>query len=145
MGVFRKFPRTFWVANTIELFERWAWYGFFMLFANYLTGSSDMGGLEFTQSQKGILMGVGTGILYFLPVLTGAIADRYGYKKVLALAFVIYTSAFILLPCSPRSREYSSCTFTWLWVPPCSNRSSLPRLPRPQRMKQPPLGSASTT
>ena len=31
MGVFRKFPRTFWVANTIELFERWAWYGFFML------------------------------------------------------------------------------------------------------------------
>ena len=24
MGVFRKFPRTFWVANTIELFERWA-------------------------------------------------------------------------------------------------------------------------
>ena len=98
MGVFRKFPRTFWVANTIELFERWAWYGFFMLFANYLTGSSDMGGLEFTQSQKGVLMGVGTGILYFLPVLTGAIADRYGYKKVLALAFVIYTSAFILLP-----------------------------------------------
>ena len=43
-------------------------------------------------------MGVGTGILYFLPVLTRAIADRYGYKKVLALAFVIYTSAFVLLP-----------------------------------------------
>ncbi|WP_293714007.1 MFS transporter [uncultured Parabacteroides sp.] len=98
MGVFTNFPRTFWVANLIELFERWAWYGFFMLFANYLTGSSDAGGLEFSQSQKGLLMGVGTGILYFLPVLTGAIADRYGYKKVLYLAFLIYTSAFILLP-----------------------------------------------
>lgn len=98
MSVFSKFPRTFWVANFIELFERWAWYGFFMLFANYLTGSSDAGGLEFSQSQKGLLMGVGTGILYFLPVLTGAIADRYGYKKVLLLAFLIYTSAFILLP-----------------------------------------------
>lgn len=98
MNVFRSFPRTFWVANVIELFERWAWYGFFMLFANYLTGSSDAGGLEFSQSQKGLLMGVGTGILYFLPVLTGAIADRYGYKKVLYLAFLIYTSAFILLP-----------------------------------------------
>lgn len=97
-SVFRKFPRTFWVANVIELFERWAWYGFFMLFANYLTGSSDLGGLEFTQAQKGTIMGVGTGILYFLPVLTGAIADRYGYKRVLFLAFVIYTSAFILLP-----------------------------------------------
>ena len=98
MSVFSSFPRTFWVANVIELFERWAWYGFFMLFANYLTGSSDVGGLEFSQSQKGLLMGVGTGILYFLPVLTGAIADRYGYKKVLFLAFLIYTSAFILLP-----------------------------------------------
>ncbi|MDL2221453.1 MFS transporter [Parabacteroides sp. OttesenSCG-928-N08] len=98
MGVFSKFPRTFWVANVIELLERWAWYGFFMLFANYLTGSSDLGGLEFSQSQKGIIMGVGTGILYFLPVLTGAIADRYGYKRMLFLAFIIYTSAFILLP-----------------------------------------------
>jgi len=96
--VFKKFPRTFWVANTIELFERWAWYGFFMLFANYLTRSSDIGGLEFTQSQKGMIMGIGTGILYFLPVITGAIADKFGYKRVLALAFVIYTSAFILLP-----------------------------------------------
>ncbi|MFA6768633.1 MAG: MFS transporter, partial [Parabacteroides sp.] len=94
----KSFPRTFWVANGIELFERWAWYGFFMLFANYLTGSSDAGGLEFSQAQKGILMGVGTGILYFLPVLTGAIADRYGYKKVLFLAFLVYISAFILLP-----------------------------------------------
>ncbi|MCD8176398.1 MAG: MFS transporter [Tannerellaceae bacterium] len=98
MSFYSKFPRTFWVANAIELVERWAWYGFFMLFANYLTGSSDMGGLEFSQSQKGTIMGVGTGILYFLPVLTGAIADRYGYKKVLTLSFVIYTSAFILLP-----------------------------------------------
>lgn len=98
MSIFRQFPRTFWVANTIELFERWAWYGFFMLFANYLTGSSDAGGLEFTQNQKGILMGVGTGILYFLPVLTGAIADRYGYRKILFISFIIYFSAFLLLP-----------------------------------------------
>ena len=85
--VFNKFPKTFWVANTIELFERWAWYGFFMLFANYLTRSSDMGGLEFSQAQKGMIMGIGTGILYFLPVITGAIADKFGYKKVLAIAF----------------------------------------------------------
>ena len=95
---FKSFPRTFWVANTFELFERWAWYGFFMLFANYLTSSSDVGGLEFSQSQKGWIMGIGTGILYFLPVITGSIADKYGYKKVLIISFSIYTSAFIFLP-----------------------------------------------
>ena len=108
MSVFSKFPRTFWIANTIELFERWAWYGFFMLFANYLTGSSDIGGLEFSQEDKGMIMGVGTGILYFLPVLTGAIADRYGYKKVLALSFIIYASAFVLLP------QFSSFTAVFI-------------------------------
>jgi dipeptide/tripeptide permease len=95
---FKNFSRTFWVANVIELFERFAWYGFFMLFANYLTNSSDLGGLEFSQSQKGLIMGIGTGILYLLPVLTGAIADRYGYKKVLAIAFLVYVSAFALFP-----------------------------------------------
>jgi MFS family permease len=30
--------------------------------------------------------------------MTGAIADKYGYKKVLFLAFAIYVSAFIMLP-----------------------------------------------
>jgi len=98
MSIFKTFPRTFWVANTIELFERWAWYGFFMLFANYLTESSDLRGLEFSQTQKGMIMGIGTGILYFLPVITGSIADKYGYKRMLSIAFVIYTSAFLLLP-----------------------------------------------
>lgn len=82
----------------MELFERFAWYGFFMLFANYLTKSSDIGGLEFSQNQKGLIMGIGTGILYFLPVITGAIADKWGYKKVLILSFFIYVSAFILMP-----------------------------------------------
>jgi dipeptide/tripeptide permease len=98
LSTIKKFPRTFWIANTIELFERWAWYGFFMLFANYLTGSVEEGGLQFSQAQKGIIMGVGTGILYFLPVITGAIADKFGYRRVLAIAFVVYASAFVLLP-----------------------------------------------
>ncbi len=97
-GILKQYKQTFWVANTIELFERMAWYGFFFLFANYLTKSTELGGLEFTQTQKGMIMGIGTGILYFLPIITGAIADRYGYKKVLILAFTIYVSAFLLFP-----------------------------------------------
>ncbi|MBG7628981.1 MAG: hypothetical protein IZT56_00975, partial [Bacteroidetes bacterium] len=41
--VFKKFPRAFWVANTMELFERWAWYGLFAVLALYLTNSTDDG------------------------------------------------------------------------------------------------------
>ena len=98
IGILKQYKSTFWVANSIELIERMAWYGFFSLFANYLTKSTDLGGLEFTQSQKGMIMGIGTGILYFLPIITGAIADRFGYKKVLVLAFSVYVSAFLAFP-----------------------------------------------
>jgi len=110
---FKKFPRVFWVANTIELFERWAWYGFFMLFANYLTSSVDMGGLELSQVQKGLIMGVGTGILYFLPVITGSIADRFGYKRVLVVAFIIYTTAFIAMP---MFKSFAGVFFIYLYL-----------------------------
>jgi len=101
--ILKKYPGTFWVANIMELFERWAWYGMFMLFALYLTGSTDSGALGFSQAQKGLLMGSVVGFLYFLPVFTGAIADRVGYKKVLIIAYILMTTSYFLLG---RVKEY---------------------------------------
>ena len=37
MSVLRKFPATFWVANTMEIFERMAWYGWFAVASLYMT------------------------------------------------------------------------------------------------------------
>ena len=113
VSIFKRFPRTFWVANSIELFERWAWYGFFMLFANYITGSADIGGLEMEPWQSGIIMGVGTGILYFLPVITGSISDRYGFKNVLIIAFIVYISAFIAIP---HFKSFFGVFFIYLYL-----------------------------
>jgi len=96
-NVFTKFPKVFWVANTMELFERWAWYGLFAVLALYLTKSTDEGALGFTQSQKGSIMGTVTAILYFLPLITGALADRVGYKKILIIAFLILSSGYLLM------------------------------------------------
>ncbi len=42
-------------------------------------------------------MGTGTMLLYFLPLLTGAISDRIGYKKVLILSFTMYIGGYIML------------------------------------------------
>lgn len=92
-----RFPRTFWAANSLELFERWAYYGVFNLLALYLTGSQDTGALGFSQMEKGLIMGIVNAILYFLPVITGSIADRFGYKKVLIIAFVILSSGYYLM------------------------------------------------
>ncbi|MCB8994272.1 MAG: MFS transporter [Bacteroidales bacterium] len=91
---FRSFPSTFWAANTLELFERLAYYGIFNLLALYLTNSPETGALGFTQIQKGMIMGIVNAILYFLPVLTGAIADKFGYKKVLIIAFLILSTGY---------------------------------------------------
>jgi len=93
----KSFPRTFWTANTLELFERWAYYGIFNLLALYLTNSPETGALGFTQVQKGLIMGIVNAILYFLPIITGSIADRFGYKKVLIVAFAILSSGYYLM------------------------------------------------
>lgn len=90
-------PKTFWAANTLELFERWAYYGLFNLLAIYLTNSTETGALGFTQVEKGMLMGIVNAILYFLPVITGSIADKFGYKKVLLVAFVILSSGYYVM------------------------------------------------
>lgn len=92
-----RFPRTFWIANVMELFERWAWYGIFIILAIYLTGSTDEGALGFTQIQKGYLMGTVVGILYILPTITGAIADKFGYKRILILSYLILASGYFLM------------------------------------------------
>jgi len=95
--VVKKFPKTFWVANTMEIMERWAWYGLFAVLALYLTGSTDTGALGFSMSQKGMMMGTVTSLLYMLPLITGAIADRFGYKKVLLIAFTILSTGYFMM------------------------------------------------
>lgn len=69
--------------------ERWAWYGIYTLLGLYLVGSTDTGGLGFDHIQKGSIMGGIVGILYFLPLFFGVIADRIGYKLSLIISFVI--------------------------------------------------------
>ncbi|MBE0675200.1 MAG: MFS transporter, partial [Bacteroidales bacterium] len=95
--VLKKFPKVFWISNIMELFERWAWYGFYNAFALYLTLSKDTGALGFTQGQKGIIMGTGTMLLYFLPIITGALADRFGFRKMLILSFTMYIAGYFMV------------------------------------------------
>jgi dipeptide/tripeptide permease len=97
VSVLKQFPRTFWVANTVELLERWSWYGLFVVLALYLTSSKDTGALGFTQIQKGSMMGTISAMVYFLPIFTGAVADKIGYKISLLLAFSLYFSGFLLM------------------------------------------------
>jgi MFS family permease len=91
------FSGTFYVANTMEIFERLAWYGFFTLSSLYMTSPSAQGGLGFSDQERGFLQGMIPFLLYLFPVLTGAIADRYGYRRMFILSFAIMSPAYFLL------------------------------------------------
>lgn len=93
----KSFNKTFWVASAMELFERWAWYGFFGLFGLYLVASTDEGGLGFNHIEKGSIMGNITAILYLLPVFFGVIADRIGYKLSLTISYIVMIAGYYLM------------------------------------------------
>ena len=93
----KDFPQTFWIANTMEIFERMAWYGFFAVSSLYITGAVSEGGLGFTDEDRGVLQGVVTFFLYLFPVVSGALADRYGFKKMLFASFVVLVPAYYFL------------------------------------------------
>jgi dipeptide/tripeptide permease len=81
----------------MEIFERMAWYGFFAVSSLYITGAVSDGGLGFSDEDRGVLQGVVTFFLYLFPVVSGALADRYGFKKMLYAAFSVLVPAYYML------------------------------------------------
>lgn len=90
----RSFPRNFYTVIVMEFFERGSYYGVMSVLSVYLAMSTSDGGLGFSKEGIGAIKSTITPLLYFLPILAGAIADRYGYKKVLSLAFVLMSSGY---------------------------------------------------
>jgi dipeptide/tripeptide permease len=95
-GLLRSFPSVFWVANVMELFERAAYYGMNSVLAIYLTNSIAEGGLGFSEQSVGFLQGLIYAFTYILPILGGALADRYGYRRMLMVAFSLLTAGYFL-------------------------------------------------
>ena len=93
----KSYPAQFWVANTMEIFERMSWYGWFTVMALYVTGSVATGGLGFSTETRGALQAIVPFFLYLLPVFTGAIADRYGFKKSFIVAYAAMIVAYYML------------------------------------------------
>ncbi len=94
VNVFRDFPRSFWVANVMELFERAAYYGLNSVLAVYLTLEVAEGGLGATEQAVGFLQGIVYALTYVLPIVGGALADRYGYRRLLIVAFCFLASGY---------------------------------------------------
>lgn len=86
-----KFPGVFWSANTIELFERGAYYAMASFVVLYL---GQMGlGSYWPSTLNGFLWT----LVYFLPILSGTIADHVGFRASLLTAFVMLGAGYFLM------------------------------------------------
>ena len=86
------FQRPFWVANITEMFERLAYYATFSVLAIYLHET-----LQFSEAQAGDLIGYFSAVVWFLPILGGTLADWLGFRKSLALAYLVLGVGYFLL------------------------------------------------
>jgi len=86
---YRGFGKTYWSSITAEIFERCAWYGFFSVASVFLVGPVSEGALGLDHVQKGMVVGIVPFGVYLLPLVTGTIGDKIGYKKMLMASFVV--------------------------------------------------------
>ncbi len=85
------FPPVFWIANSIEILERFAYYGIYMGFSIYF------GMLGFKTEQLGIIQGLFLAVSYSIPIFSGTFADRFGFKKMLLISYLAYLPSILLL------------------------------------------------
>jgi dipeptide/tripeptide permease len=86
------FDRPFWVANISELFERLSYYAVFASLVRYLHEV-----LNFPTERAADLTGLFGGLVWFLAIFGGAIADRLGFRRALSLAYLILAGSYFLL------------------------------------------------
>jgi dipeptide/tripeptide permease len=85
------FNLNFWIANTLELFERLAFYGSKAVLSIFLATKVGL------NEDAGALAGFFSGVIYSLPIVAGVLVDRYGFKKTLMSCFAIFSVGYFLI------------------------------------------------
>lgn len=90
-------PRSFWMCCTMEMWERLAYYGVRVVMPIYIAQASEPGGLHFTMAQKGTIYSWWALIQSLLPMITGGLADRYGYKRTIFITIWLKIAGYLLM------------------------------------------------
>ncbi len=92
-GLKSGFSKAFWIANTLELFERFAYYASKAVLAVYIADGIGLGPVS-----AGLLAGsVFNTLLYLLPPLAGTVVDRFGFRRSLMACFAIFSAGYFLI------------------------------------------------
>ena len=101
------FPPVFWVANLIEVLERFSYYGIYFGFGIYMTS------LGYSRDQLGFIQSLFLLLSYCIPVISGSFADRYGFKPMLIVSYLAYLPSILLLI---LTKSFSGIALTMLAI-----------------------------
>jgi dipeptide/tripeptide permease len=87
------FTRSFWVANTLELFERFSYYASKAVLAVYLAEYLGLGPVTATFYAGSVF----NTLIYFLPALAGTVVDRFGFRRSLMACFSIFSVGYLIV------------------------------------------------
>lgn len=93
----KAFGSSYWILNSIEMFERLAYFGIRAVVPLYIMQATEPGGLHLTAVHKGWIYMWWAILQSWLPMFTGGIADRYGYKRVLAGAIAANAVGYLMM------------------------------------------------
>jgi len=93
------FSKNYWIVILMEFFERGSYYGMMSILSVYMTDQ-----LAFSKESVGVIKSTIQPLLYILPILSGAIGERFGYRKTLIFAFIFLGIGYFL---TSQTTEYA--------------------------------------
>ncbi len=108
MQQLKLFNGIYWIANWMELVERFAYYGVRVVLPVFMVATFADGGPEFTHLQKGSVFAIWALVQSFVPIFSGGFADRYGYKVNIAISTVLKIIGYLLMGyCIPLAESFA--------------------------------------
>lgn len=81
----------------MEILERLAYYGLRTVLPVYMVLAVELGGPQFDHVQKGLVYGWWALVQSLVPTVCGGLADRYGYKRTVAVAIFIKAVGYLVM------------------------------------------------
>ncbi|MBS0661044.1 MAG: MFS transporter [Verrucomicrobia bacterium] len=92
-----RFTREFWMLNTVEMWERLAYYNLRVMAPIYIMQADNPGGLHLTAVDKGTIYAWWAIFQSLLPIVTGGFADRFGYKRTLGFSIIMMMLGYLTI------------------------------------------------
>jgi MFS family permease len=91
----------FWICGGMEMVERLAYYGVKAVATLYAKDPVSKGGLGITLTSFGVILLVWALVQTVVPVFTGGLSDRYGYKETIFVSTIVKISGYVTMGLFP--------------------------------------------